>query len=271
MHQRRLRIWSGIALFIALIGLYIYSYQFNPFPEGVADIVTSAMVVLAAALAGWTSTAMARRYSSGTPPRLIWLHFTLAVWGWAIGEAIWAYEYVTGGPEAAQLSLADGFWVVCYLLFIISQYRQYALIYRPDRKTSIAYLSFAFMAVLMFTYFYGIWLLGSSPEADPLTTYLNAFYAIGDLALAIGALVIVFAFRNGALGRPWLGLLVFAFSDLLYAWLESSGLYAWSVEQGNILTAITDTTYSAAYLVIAFGCYLQLILLTFGPRLKYDQ
>lgn len=260
-----------LALFIILVGLYVYFYQVNPFPEGVADIVTSGMVVFAASLAGLTSTLVARRYGRGTPPRLIWLHFTLAVWGWAIGEAIWSYEYVVGGQEAAQLSVADAFWVICYVLFIASQYRQYVLIYRPDHRTSIAYLSFAIMAVILFTYFYGLWLLGSSPDADPLITYVNAFYAVGDMALAIGALVIAFAFRDGALGRPWLGLLVFAFSDLLYAWLESSGLYAWSVEQGNLLTTITDTTYFAAYLVIAFGCYLQLILLTFGPRLKYDQ
>ena len=259
-----------LALFIVLIALYIYFYQFNPFPDGVADIVTSGMVVFAAALAGLTSTLVALRYGRGSPSGLIWLNFTLAVWGWAIGEAIWTYEYISGGAEAAQLSLADVFWVASYFFFIFSLYRQYILIYRTNRRTSTAYLTLAVLAVLMFTYFYGIWLLGASPNADRLTTFVNAFYAVGDLALAIGALVIAFAFRDGALGRPWLGLLVFAFSDLLYAWLESSGLYAWSVEQGNLLTTITDTTYFAAYLVIAFGCYLQLILLTFGPRLKND-
>jgi hypothetical protein len=107
--------------------------------------------------------------------------------------------------------------------------------------------------------------------AAQLEIFVNAFYAVGDVALGLGALLIAYAFRNGALGRPWLGLLIFAFSDLLYAWLEASGLYAWSIAEGNILTTITDATYFGAYLAIAFGCYLQLILLSHGPRLKHDQ
>jgi len=269
-NQRRLRIWSAIALGLISISLYLYFYLADPFPEGVTDIVTSGMVVLAAVVATLMGTLIVGRYSKDSPPRLIWLHFALALWGWAIGEAIWAFEYVTGGSDAAQLSGADVFWVASYALFIISLYRQYNLIYRPSRRVALSYLSLSIIAVLMFTYLYGIWLLGANPGAGRMETFVNAFYAVGDSALAIGAFLIAFAFRDGALGRPWLGLLVFAFSDLLYAWLETSGLYAWSIAQGNLLTTITDTTYFSAYLVIAFGCYLQLILLSYGPRLKND-
>lgn len=269
--HRQFRIWLGLALGVLSTGLYTYFYTTDPFPEGVTDIVTSVMVVLAAVMAALMGTLVVRHYGKGTPPRLIWLHFTLALWGWAIGEAIWAFEYITGGADAAQFSSADAFWVICYFLFIASLYRQYTLIYRPERRTALAYLALSIVAVIMFTYLSGIWLLGSNPDANRMETFVNAFYAVGDAALAIGAIVIAFAFRDGALGRPWLGLLVFAFSDLLYAWLETSGLYAWSVAEGNILTTVTDTTYFMAYLVIAFGCYLQLILLSYGPRLKYDQ
>lgn len=268
---RRSRIWIALALVVGFIGLYLYFYQANPFPDGIADFVTSGMVVLAALTSAVVSALVARRYGKGTPHRLIWTHFSLALWGWAIGEAIWTYEYVTGGQEAAELSSADVLWVACYFLFIVSLYRQYVLIYRPERRVALSYVALSTAAVLIFSYLSGLWLIGSSPEADRLATFVNAFYAVGDSALAIGAFLIAFAFRDGALGRPWMGLLVFAFSDLLYAWLESSGLYAWSIEQGNILTTITDTSYLAAYLVIAFGCYLQLILLSYGPRLKYDQ
>ena len=267
---RRLRIWIALAIVVIFIGLYLYFYRANPFPQGIADLVTSGMVVLAAVTAAVVSALVARRYGKGTPHRLIWTHFSLALWGWAIGEAIWTYEYVTGGAEAAELSNADVLWVACYFLFIVSLYRQYTLIYRPERRTALAYLMLSILAVLMFAYLSGLWLLGLNPDADRLATFVNAFYAVGDSALAIGALVIAFAFRDGALGRPWLGLLVFAFSDLLYAWLESSGLYAWSIEQGNILTTITDTTYLAAYLSIAFGCYLHWLLLSYGPRFKQN-
>lgn len=270
MTQRRFRIWLGLAFVVVSVGLFFYFYQADPFPEGIADYVTTGMIVLASIIAACTATIIVSYYGKGTPPRSIWLYFALALWGWAIGETIWAVEYFRGGPEAAQVSAADVFWVISYFLFIVSLYRQYNLIYRPARRIALSYLALAILAVIVFTYLYGIWLIGSSLHSDRLEIFINAFYAVGDIALALGAFVIAFAFRSGALGRPWLGLIVFAFSDLLYAWLESSGLYAWSIAEGNMLTTITDTAYFAAYLVIAFGCYLQLILLSHGPRLKHD-
>ena len=260
----------GLTLAVVLVGLYFYLYQAAPFPGGVNDGVVMAMTVLASALASFLAFLIVRHYGKGTPPRAIWMYFSIALLGWCLGELIWAAEYLRGGQEAAQLSAADFFWVASYFFFIASLYRQYVLIFRPEPRAGLAYLVFSILAVLMFTFLYGIWLLGSAGNGPPLLTYVNAFYAVGDIALSIGALVIVRAFRNGALGRPWYGLLLFSFSDLLYAWLEASGLYAWSVEQGNILTTITDTTYFAAYLLIAFGCYLQVILLIHGPRLKHD-
>ncbi len=55
------------------------------------------------------------------------------------------------------------------------------------------------------------------------------------------------------MARPWAGLFVFALADVLYAWLVESGLYATSAETGNLLSLIADTSYIAAYLVIALG------------------
>jgi len=124
--------------------------------------------------------------------------------------------------------------------------------------------------VLLFSYLYGLWLLHGNPQAHQWETFVNAFYGIGDLALALGALLLAYTFRSGALSRPWLGLVIFAASDLLYSWLESSGLYAWSIGTGNALTTISDTTYFAAYLIIAIGCYSQWLLLAQGPRLSYE-
>ena len=268
--QRNFLIWLGGAGGILSLVLFIYLYQASPFLASVTNIVTSGMITIASILAALCSILVMRQYGSGTPPRAIWLYFMLAVTGWAVAESLWLYAYIAGGQEAASLGLADVLWVLSYLFFIVALFRQYSLIYRPRQHTSILYLVLAVSSVLIITHLFAAWLLNNNPEADRLETYVNTFYAVGDFALALGALVIAAAFRNGALGRPWLGLLVFAISDLLYAWLETSGLYAWSIDQGNILTTITDASYFAAYLVVAFGCYLQLILLRFGPRLKHD-
>jgi hypothetical protein len=209
-----------------------------------------------------------RHYGKGTPPRRTWMHFTLALWGWAIAEWVWLYEYWIDG--AYILGPADYFWVASYFFFLAALYGQYYLIYRPKPQVGAGYLVLSILAVLAFSYLYANWLSGSSGQTITSEILVNAFYGVGDVALVIGALWLVIAFRQGALGRPWIGLVVFGFSDLLYSWLETSGLYAWSLAEGNPLTTITDVTYLAAYLVIAFGCYMQWLLLSYGPRFKYD-
>ncbi|MEW5938412.1 MAG: hypothetical protein AB1750_02010 [Chloroflexota bacterium] len=266
---RAFRKWLAVFIVFASVALYAYFYQYDPFPEGVTDIVTGGMIVAAALAAAVVASMAWSRYGKGTPPRLIWLHYSVAMWGWAVGEVIWLYEYLTDGNY--QLGPADIFWVASYFAFTVALYRQYALIYRPARAAGLGFLGLSVLAVLMFTYLYAIWLSGTyNQKILTLEILVNAFYAMGDAGLAAGALWLVFLFRDGALGRPWIGLALFAFSDLLYSWLETSGLYAWSVEEGNLLTTVTDTTYLAAYLVVAFGCFMQWLLLSYGPRLKYD-
>jgi hypothetical protein len=272
MKQRRFRIWIAICLFLAYIALYAYFYRTIPFPENLNELVTNGMVALAAGIAAMMSMLVWSRYGKSTPPRGVWFNFMVALWGWTIAEVIWMCEYAIGGEKLAEFSIADVFWVVSYIFFLSALTRQFLLIYRPRKIISMAYLALSILAVLTFTYLFALWLADLNNVALDLKTLVYAFYPIGDFALSLGAFFLIFAFRDGALGRPWLGLLIFAFSDLMYTWLETSGLYAWSLAEGNLLlTAITNFTYLAAYLSIAFGCYLQWLLLFYGPRLKYDQ
>ncbi|MBV6395724.1 MAG: hypothetical protein HFACDABA_01305 [Anaerolineales bacterium] len=270
MDSRRFRILAGLAVVIALTGLYFYFYQAAPLPPGVNDIVVSAMTVAASALAAAMSYLILRDHGRGAPPRAIWLYFTLALLGWFLGEALWMMAYFAGGEAAAEWGAADILWILSYFFFAASLYRQYNLIFRPEKRQAASFLVLAILATLLFAYLYGIWLGGADKHNLSLLVFTNAFYVMGDIALSIGALVVARAFHSGALARPWYGLLLFSLSDLLYAQLDARSAYAWSVEQGNLLTTITDTTYFAAYLFIAFGCYLQVILLNYGPRLKHD-
>ncbi len=271
MKQRRFRIRAGIFFCLAFVALYSYLYVSAPFPGNVSDVVTSGMITLSAVIAAVMGTLVWRRYGKSTPPRRVWLYYMTGLWGWAIAEVIWLVEYAVGGEELAHFSIADLFWVVSYLFLLSALAYQYMLIYRPRGLIMAAYIALSLLAVLVFTYLYGLWLANTNDLALDLKILVNAFYPIGDLALALGALLLTYAFRDGALGRPWLGLLVFTFSDLLYSLLETSGLYAWSISEGNFLTIVTDVTYMAAYLAIAFGCYLQWLLLSYGPRLTYDK
>jgi hypothetical protein len=257
-----------MSLCLAFLASYSYFHFAAPFPGKTTDLLTNGMVTLASVSAAVMGVRVWRRYGKSTPPRGIWWNFMAALWGWAIAELIWLFEYAIGGEALARFSIADVFWVVSYVFFLSALLRQYLLIYRPQRIISASYLILSLVASLMFTFLYAIWLANTNNRPLDLNTLVHTFYPIGDFALALGALLLAVAFRDGALGRPWLGLLVFAFSDLMYSLLEASGLYAWSVVGGNLLTTITDVIYMAAYIAIAFGCYLQYLLLSYGPRLK---
>ncbi len=103
-------------------------------------------------------------------------------------------------------------------------------------------------------------------SSNKLDAIVNSFYPAGDMLLAMVALWLAHNFTGGAFARPWIGLLVFAFSDLLYAWLEISGTYAWSVNQGNLLSTISDIVYFAAYLVLFMGILHHWLFLKYGLR-----
>lgn len=256
----------AIGTAVLLVAYYCYLYVAEPFEANVLDFVMSGMIVLAALTAAVLGLLVWYRYGVSSPPRRVWFSYALALCGWALAECIWLYEYVTDGDYL--VGPADVFWVASYAFFAAAMYHQYVLIYRPHRRVGAAFLILCIIAVLMFTWLLAVWLGGTVDRGLDAETLVTAFYAVGDFAVLLAALLLVFTFRNGALGRPWLGLLVFALSDFLYAWLEISGGYSWNVAQGNTLTLLTDALYFAAYLAIALGCYSQWLLLSYGPRLK---
>jgi hypothetical protein len=266
MRQRNFRIRMAIGTAVLLVALYCYLYLAKPFAANVLDLATTGMIVLAALAAAILGVLVWFCYGAASPPRRVWSSYALALCGWVLAECIWMYEYTMG--RADSIGPADVFWVVSYAFFAAAMYHQYVLIYRPPRRVGAAFLVFCILAMLIFTWLFAVWLAGTVGRGLDVDTLVPAFYAVGDFAIALAALLLAFSFRNGALGRPWLGLLFFAFSDFLYAWLDISGLYSWSVAQGNTLTLLTDALYFVAYLVVALGCYLQWLLLSYGPRLK---
>ena len=182
-----------------------------------------------------------------------------------IAEAVWLYLYVSGGNY--RLGLADVFWVVAYVFFASALFHQFLAIHRSLQR-GIIILVVCVLGTLIGAYAFASWLASVYGRPIDLDVLVNTFYGVGDLFLAMAALQLSVLFRSGALGRPWIGLLIFALSDSIYAWLDISGVYTWSVGLGNSLVLIKDLSYFAAYIAIALGCYLQYLLLTYGPRYK---
>jgi hypothetical protein len=98
-----------------------------------------------------------------------------------------------------------------------------------------------------------------------LRNYVNYLYPVIDFALCIASFRLFMTFGAGQLSRPWIGLFVMGISDAIWAWLDATGQYQASSDAGAWLSVFADTTYVAAYLILAFGFLMQYLLLRFGP------
>ncbi len=257
-----------LAIFAAvgLIVTYSVIYFLEPFSAFanllLADIltVTSAVVSAGAATLIWTM------YEKTDAPRRIWGFFALGLWLWVMGEVTWSYGNLTLPNGEVPVGIPDVFWVVAYYFLGQALLSQYKILVHPTRselKSRVIWSVLFLCASLALIFSVLMWFDFSSSVVD---TLVNAFYPAGDLTLALAAIWLTRNFQGGALGRPWIGLLVFAFSDLMYAWLQLSGAYAWSLGQSNWVSGISDIVYFSAYLVLAIGSFSQWLFLKYGLR-----
>jgi hypothetical protein len=258
-------LWFSIAGAVVITAAYIYAYQAAALPLLWKSIYLNFAASVVAALGAILATGIWRHFDPADRPRAVWRSFALGLWMWTVAEVIWAvYLQVLGDVPA--VSPADVPWVVAYWFFGAALLQQCRLVFRPTSRQERRLVAATVVVVV------GLSLAGtavlrrivSTPEGL-LVTFLNIFYPLGDLALAAVALTLARAFGGGQWARPWIALLAFAVADTLYTGLLLSGLYAFSVESGNVLSLIADTVYLDAYIVLALACHAQLLLLRRGP------
>lgn len=248
-------------LAFGLLGAYFYLYQYSPLEPVVNDLVLNSILTLSALIVAIVATLTFLQYQPEDRPRRIWMNLMIAGWLWFLGEFLWQVYAFFNKNDVPVPSIADACWVIGFIYFTIAFYHQYSLV-TPVSKDTIR------------TFAIGVWLLVWLIPALYLSTvnsfavdYLVEFYyPFADLAVGVAGLALVFIFRGGALMRPWIGLMVFGLSDLLYAWAEKTQIYAVSAEGGNLLSLVIDTTYLAAYLILGIGYLGHWILLRYGLR-----
>ncbi|MCI0552537.1 MAG: hypothetical protein L0287_16425 [Anaerolineae bacterium] len=254
----------AIMIFIGLIAAYAYVYFIQPFPSFWNDLASNVISEIASLASAVAATMVWAYYEKTDSPRRIWSYFAFGLWLWFAGEIAWGYLNMTVGEVA--VGIPDSFWIIAYFFIGQSLLQQYRILFRPTmrelfgRAVVIVTSVFA-LTLLVFLFFRPI-----VESSSQLETIINAFYPSADLVLALAALWLARSFQGGALGRPWIGLLVFTFSDWINAWLQLSGVYAWSLEQGNLLSALSDILYVAAYLALAYGAFSKWLFLKYGLR-----
>jgi hypothetical protein len=249
---------------LVLIAIDAVIYLMEPFSDVWNDILANLLLVIAASLAAAVATMVWARYEQTDPPRRIWSNFAIGLWLWVAAELIWGYLSATQGK--ARAGIADVFWVAAYIFFGQALLVQYRILARPNKQELLSRVSLAILPLLMLYILVYRLLITWVDVQSQFGAAVNLFYPVADLFLALVALWLVRYLRGGAFARPWLGLLAFSFADLLYAWLEISGIYSWSVNQANLWNALFDVTYLGAYLLLGLGILSQWAFLNYGLR-----
>jgi hypothetical protein len=242
---------------VALLIGYIAIYQLAPFAEPWDTIILNIVTALAAGFAAVVATLNLSYYEKDEVPHKVWKSLMIACWLWFAGEVFWGLYVLILGE--ALVGIFDVCWTVGFIFFTLALYYQYSIV-APSKKVFHRNVAIgAWIVVLLLPF--PIMFFTSNPT---FKTYVDIFYSAADLAVGIAGSLLIFTFQGGAMMRPWLGLVVFGVTDFLYAWAEQTGLYAWSVENGNLLSLIVDSSYLAAYLILALGFIAHWTLLRYG-------
>ena len=245
---------------VVLLAAYILLYQYTPLETTLNDTLLNTITTVSALIVAGIATSIYRHYQPEDKPRLIWQNLMLSGWMWFSAELSWQiYDLFTG--DVPTPSIADGFWFLGYLFFTLAFYHQYLLIL-PDKKENIRVIAIEVWLVILLLPA----LLLTALNSFTLPLYIDFFYPFADLAVGIAGLALILILRGGALMRPWIGLMLFGISDLMYAWAEKTDMYAMSAENGNILSLLIDTSYIAAYLLLGLGYLGHWVLLHYGVR-----
>jgi hypothetical protein len=258
----------GLALIVILALAYIFVYQTEPFPEPWPDIYLNLAIILPSILSAVLATLVWLSFQPQDGPRSVWKFFALGLWSWAVAETVWFGLWLIRG-DVPTPSLADVFYVLALPLFAASFLLQYRLIFHPTPSQERTWLLAVLAGVLLLSVL-GTFMLRSSSQGEDLSlgaAFLEVFYVAFDLAMLGAAIGLARLFGRGMWGRAWWGMLAFVLSDSLYSYVVNSGMYAQAIENGNLLSLVTDCSYAIAYMLMALACWSQLLLVWYGPSL----
>lgn len=256
--------WLARITAVLMLAVYFVIYWFQPFSEFTNTFLINSFPALAACFGATTATMIRGMYEEGETPRRVWGNFAIGLWLWMAGEISWGYINLIYGE--VPVGIQDVFWMTAYLFFGQALLVQYKILNQPTARQVLSRGSVVLLLIVAIIWFVYRLLLTTSQTMDKLDAFVNAFYPAVDLSLSVVAIWLVRNFAGGAFARPWWGVLAFSFSDLLYAWLELSGTYAWSVDQGNLLSVVTDITYFGAYLILGLSVLSQWLFMKYGLR-----
>lgn len=256
----RERIRTAFLTALLLLVIYAYIYQAEPLDAFWNDLLLNLITALTSLFSTIAAWLIMQSYEKEDAVRRIWLYFVIGFLLWTAAEVVWGYLNITLG-DVPTPSLADLLWIFGYFFFGMGFIKQYEVLFSTPRQKKYTAFGIAILASVGITYL--IQQLWGIP--GDFGNYVNLLYPVADFAVLLTAIGLVYTFRQGVFGRPWLAMAVFTLSDGLYAWLDQSGGYAYLAESGDYASMLVDTLYMASYLVIAIGFFAQYLIVKYGP------
>lgn len=253
MRQRQIT-YIAIIFAVAILAGYVYIYRNTPLSGDWNDILVSATDPFVTLLAAISVTAVLSCYRKDDKPYGVWLFFTVGMWFWVLAESAFAYLSFIAG-DSPPPGVSDVLWFIGYGLLAVAMYCQYQLVAKAKiplwRPVAISMGVILLTPLLLFIF--------NIPLS--LKSFVDYLYPVVDFAICIVSFRLYVVFGGGKLSRPWMGLFLLGIADAIWAWLALSG-----GDLADKFGVIGDTTYVAAYLILAIGFLRQYLLLHFGPE-----
>lgn len=257
------RTWIALLLAVIIMGAAISIYALHNAIGAVAlTWGSSFLTILASSTCAVLCGMLWHHFHKGEVLRKIWGSLWIGLILWAIAEILYAYYDLSLPPENVPYpSWADAFFVPGFIpMFLALVLRYTSLRVTPSRKMVII-LGVAFAAVVALSLVFVLGPIITSPgEGKAIEKILDIYYPVGDLLVVLGAFLSMLVLVGGELSLPWgaiaLGCLILAFSDSLYSYTTWTGIYL-PDNNVNLISAVTDISYIAGYVTMAFGLYIQ--------------
>ncbi len=215
-------------------------------------LLGSAVLIFAPLMASVGCLAAARAYASGDRERIVWTTGALAALAWTTGRVIFAAEQWWGGIVHPSPSLADGFFVLFYVLLGVALGLEVRLVGpMVDRPVRLALLALGLAGWVAGFVFIVSPIVQSS--ISTVEKALAAFYPSAAVFFIPAGLTPAVGFRGGTSVYVWLAVaasaLCLAVASLGSALLTWYGLYS-EVHSINAL-------WVAGFVFLALGGFWQ--------------
>lgn len=192
-------------------------------------LLGTAVLIFAPLMASVGCLAAARAYASGDRERIVWAAGALAALAWAAGRLVSAADQWWGGIAQPAPSMADGFFVLSYVLLGLALGLEVRLVGpMVDRPVRLALLALGVAGLVAGFFLIAQPIVQSSNSTVEKT--LAAFYPLAAVFFIPAGLAPAVGFRGGTSAYVWLAVaastLCLAVASLGYALLSSYGLYS---------------------------------------------